>query len=72
MIHKQYDDFTVEYDVCLIRTDFEFDYDEYVKPVCIWPYPIHDKEDVYLGGWGNLAEDGNTPDNLQVMTHDDL
>ena len=34
----------VEWDVCLIKLDNNFDYDEYVAPVCLWPYPLWDKE----------------------------
>ena len=57
----------VEWDVCLIRVDSPFVYDDYVAPVCIWPFPIWDNEEVYLGGWGNLEENGNTPDQLQEV-----
>ena len=53
--------------MCLIRVDSPFVYDEYVAPVCIWPFPIWDNEEVYLGGWGNLEENGNTPDQLQEV-----
>ena len=59
--------FLVEWDVCLIRVDSPFVYDDYVAPVCIWPFPIWDNEEVYLGGWGNLEENGNTPDQLQEV-----
>ncbi len=59
--------YLVEWDVCLIRVDSPFVYDDYVAPVCIWPFPIWDNEEVYLGGWGNLEENGNTPDQLQEV-----
>lgn len=56
---------SVENDVCLIKVDQKFTYDEYVAPVCLWPYPLWNKEKMFIGGWGNLEENGNTPDALQ-------
>jgi len=68
VIHKDYDNYTLDYDIAVLETDVQFIFNNYVKPI-----PLADKvpkagADVNVTGWGSTKEGGSVSDKLRMVT----
>ncbi|XP_067849148.1 suppressor of tumorigenicity 14 protein-like [Heptranchias perlo] len=67
IIHEQFDNITMDYDIALLELAAPVTYNNYIQPVCLpsasHVFPANRK--CYITGWGLLQEDGQLPIILQ-------
>ncbi|XP_062906251.1 suppressor of tumorigenicity 14 protein-like [Mobula hypostoma] len=67
IIHEQFDNITMDYDIALLELSAPVRYTSYIQPVCL-PSPLHvfpANQRCYVTGWGLLQEGGRLPVILQ-------
>ncbi|XP_054262250.1 serine proteinase stubble-like isoform X2 [Macrosteles quadrilineatus] len=69
VVHPNYNFFTYEYDLALVRLDAPLEFAPHVSPIC-----LPGSDDLLIGepatvtGWGRLSEGGTLPSVLQEVT----
>ncbi|XP_067896971.1 suppressor of tumorigenicity 14 protein-like [Heterodontus francisci] len=67
IIHEQFNNITMDYDIALLELSEPVVYNNYIQPVCL-PSALHvfpANRKCYITGWGLLQEDGQLPMILQ-------
>lgn len=68
IVHPKYNFFTYEYDLALVKLDFQIEFDPHISPICL---PATDAllvgENATVTGWGRLSEGGTLPSVLQEV-----
>ncbi|XP_032888193.1 suppressor of tumorigenicity 14 protein homolog [Amblyraja radiata] len=67
IIHEQFDNVTMDYDIALLELSSSVKYTSFIQPVCL-PSPLHvfpANQRCYVTGWGLLQEGGHLPVILQ-------
>ncbi|XP_072441448.1 suppressor of tumorigenicity 14 protein homolog isoform X2 [Chiloscyllium punctatum] len=67
IIHEQFNNFTMDYDIALLELSEPVVYNNYIQPVCL-PSALHvfpANRKCYITGWGLLQEEGRLPLVLQ-------
>lgn len=68
VVHPQYNFFTYEYDLALVRLESSLTFAAHISPICL---PATDDlligENATVTGWGRLSEGGTLPSVLQEV-----
>ena len=63
IMHPQYDSYTYDKDIALIRLKRNATFNTYVRPACFPDSSVKfpDGEECYVTGWGRLRSGGSSP-----------
>ncbi|XP_033121970.1 uncharacterized protein LOC117120977, partial [Anneissia japonica] len=64
-IHPEYDAFSNDNDIALLRLDSPVQFNQFVQPICYESLEYLPGTSCYIAGWGLLAEYGSYPNTLQ-------
>ena len=74
-LHPRYDNVSSYYDIGIIYTDKDINFNEDVMPICLSNQPNSDvnflaSKSVHMAGWGRVADQSNVKRNELTLRHE--
>lgn len=67
--HPDYNSFTSDNDICLLKLSAPVDFTDYIRPICLASHnsTFYNGTSSWVTGWGALVQGGSSPDILQEV-----